>query len=29
VDGSQPEASRFFADAYFGSKKEANVKEYR
>ena len=29
VDGSQPEASRFFADAYFGDKKDANVQEYR
>ncbi len=29
VDGSQPEASRFFADAYFGDKKDANVEEYR
>ena len=29
VDGSQPEASRFFADAYFGDKKEANVEDYR
>lgn len=29
LDGSQPEASRFFADAYFGDKKDANVAEYR
>lgn len=29
VDGSQPEASRFFADAYFGDNKEANVEDYR
>ncbi len=29
VDGSQPEASRFFADAYFGDKKEASAAEYR
>lgn len=29
VDGSQPEANRFFADAYFGDKKEANVEDYR
>ncbi|HEY8742535.1 MAG TPA: SDR family NAD(P)-dependent oxidoreductase, partial [Chloroflexota bacterium] len=29
LDGSQPEASRFFADAYFGDKKDANVEEYR
>lgn len=29
LDGSQPEASRFFADAYFGDKKDANVEDYR
>jgi hypothetical protein len=29
VDGSQPEASRFFADAYFGGDKDANVEDYR
>ena len=29
LDGSQPEASRFFADAFFGAKKDANVEEYR
>jgi hypothetical protein len=29
VDGSQPEASRFFADAYFGDKKDARVEDYR
>jgi NAD(P)-dependent dehydrogenase (short-subunit alcohol dehydrogenase family) len=29
LDGSQPEASRYFADAYFGEKKDANVEDYR
>jgi NAD(P)-dependent dehydrogenase (short-subunit alcohol dehydrogenase family) len=29
VDGSQPECSRFFADAYFGDKKDARVEDYR
>jgi NAD(P)-dependent dehydrogenase (short-subunit alcohol dehydrogenase family) len=29
LDGSQPEASRFFADAYFGGKKDADVADYR
>jgi NAD(P)-dependent dehydrogenase (short-subunit alcohol dehydrogenase family) len=29
VDGSQPEASRFFADAYFGDRKDADVEDYR
>jgi NAD(P)-dependent dehydrogenase (short-subunit alcohol dehydrogenase family) len=29
LDGSQPEASRFFADAYFGDKKDADVADYR
>ena len=29
VDGSQPEASRFFADAYFGGDQDANVEDYR
>lgn len=29
LDGSQPEASRFFADAYFGEKKDADVEDYR
>lgn len=29
LDGSQPEASRFFAEAYFGDKKDANVADYR
>jgi len=29
VDGSQPEASRFFADAYFGDDKDADVEDYR
>jgi NAD(P)-dependent dehydrogenase (short-subunit alcohol dehydrogenase family) len=29
VDGSQPEASRYFADAYFGDKKDADVADYR
>jgi len=29
LDGSQPEASRFFAEAYFGEKKDADVADYR
>jgi NAD(P)-dependent dehydrogenase (short-subunit alcohol dehydrogenase family) len=29
LDGSQPEVSRFFADAYFGDKKNADVADYR
>jgi len=29
VDGSRPQASRFFADAYFGDKKDADVADYR
>ncbi|HZD68056.1 MAG TPA: SDR family oxidoreductase [Actinomycetes bacterium] len=29
LDGSQPEASRFFADAYFGDDKDAKVGDYR
>jgi len=29
LDGSQPEASRFFADAYFGDKKDADAAQYR
>jgi NAD(P)-dependent dehydrogenase (short-subunit alcohol dehydrogenase family) len=29
LDGSQPEASRFFADAYFGDKHDANADDYR
>jgi NAD(P)-dependent dehydrogenase (short-subunit alcohol dehydrogenase family) len=29
LDGSRPEASRFFADAYFGDKKNADVEDYR
>jgi NAD(P)-dependent dehydrogenase (short-subunit alcohol dehydrogenase family) len=29
LDGSQPEASRFFAAAYFGSDKDADVADYR
>jgi len=29
VDGSRPEASRFFADAYVGDKKDADVVNYR
>jgi NAD(P)-dependent dehydrogenase (short-subunit alcohol dehydrogenase family) len=29
LDGSQPEASRFFADAYFGDRKDANAEDYR
>jgi NAD(P)-dependent dehydrogenase (short-subunit alcohol dehydrogenase family) len=29
VDGSQPEASRFFADAIFGDQKDADVEDYR
>lgn len=29
LDGSQPEASRFFADAYFGDKKDAQAADYR
>jgi hypothetical protein len=29
LDGSQPEAGRFFADAYFGAKKDAKVEDYR
>jgi hypothetical protein len=29
LDGSQPEASRFFAEAYFGEKKDANAEDYR
>jgi NAD(P)-dependent dehydrogenase (short-subunit alcohol dehydrogenase family) len=29
LDGSQPEASRFFADAYFGDKKDADPADYR
>lgn len=29
VDGSRPEASRFFADAYFGDRKDADVADYR
>jgi NAD(P)-dependent dehydrogenase (short-subunit alcohol dehydrogenase family) len=29
LDGSRPEASRFFADAYFGDKKDARVEDYR
>ena len=29
LDGSQPEASRFFAEAYFGDKKDADVATYR
>jgi NAD(P)-dependent dehydrogenase (short-subunit alcohol dehydrogenase family) len=29
LDGSQPEASRFFADAYFGDQKDAKVEDYR
>jgi NAD(P)-dependent dehydrogenase (short-subunit alcohol dehydrogenase family) len=29
LDGSQPEASRFFADAYFGDRKDAKAEDYR
>jgi NAD(P)-dependent dehydrogenase (short-subunit alcohol dehydrogenase family) len=29
LDGSQPEASRFFADAYFGDRKDATAEDYR
>jgi hypothetical protein len=29
LDGSQPEASRFFAEAYFGDRKDADVDDYR
>ena len=29
LDGSQPEAGRFFADAYFGDDKDAKVEDYR
>jgi NAD(P)-dependent dehydrogenase (short-subunit alcohol dehydrogenase family) len=29
VDGSQPEVTRFFADAYFGDKKDADPADYR
>lgn len=29
LDGDQPEVSRFFADACFGDKKDANVTDYR
>lgn len=29
LDGSQPEASRFFGDAFFGDKKEARAEDYR
>jgi NAD(P)-dependent dehydrogenase (short-subunit alcohol dehydrogenase family) len=29
LDGSQPECSRYFADAYFGGKKDADVHDYR
>ncbi|MDN3359850.1 SDR family oxidoreductase [Actinomadura sp. DC4] len=29
LDGSQPEASRFFAETYFGDKKDADVADYR
>ena len=29
LDGSRPEASRFFADAYFGDQKDAEVGDYR
>jgi NAD(P)-dependent dehydrogenase (short-subunit alcohol dehydrogenase family) len=29
LDGSQPEASRYLADAYFGDKKDARVEDYR
>lgn len=29
VDGSQPEATRFFADAYFGDRKDAKAEDYR
>ena len=29
LDGSQPETSRYFADAYFGDKKDARVEDYR
>ncbi|MEV8633852.1 SDR family oxidoreductase [Streptosporangium sp. NPDC051023] len=29
LDGSQPQASALFADAYFGDKKDANAEDYR
>jgi hypothetical protein len=29
LDGSQPEAGRFFADAYFGDHKDAKAEDYR
>ncbi|GLY83740.1 SDR family oxidoreductase [Actinoallomurus iriomotensis] len=29
LDGSQPEASRYFAEVYFGDKKDADVADYR
>jgi NAD(P)-dependent dehydrogenase (short-subunit alcohol dehydrogenase family) len=29
VDGSRPDASRFFADAYFGDRKDAHAEDYR
>ena len=29
LDGSQPEASRFFAEVYFGDRKDADVGDYR
>jgi NAD(P)-dependent dehydrogenase (short-subunit alcohol dehydrogenase family) len=29
LDGSRPEANRFFADAYFGDKKDARADDYR
>ncbi len=29
LDGSQPQATRYFTDAYFGDKKDADVADYR
>ncbi|MBJ7609092.1 MAG: SDR family NAD(P)-dependent oxidoreductase [Candidatus Dormibacteraeota bacterium] len=29
IDGSRPQASRFFADAHFGDRKDADVDDYR
>ena len=29
LDGSRPQATRYFADAYFGDHKDANVEDYR
>ena len=29
LDGSRPDASRFFADAYFGDRQDARAEDYR